>query len=329
MKIDEMMTGTKVNCQLYLASVDLRTTKGVPPSNFLSMVLTDGTETIDGKVWRYNGTGVLPAVKKVYDIIGTIGDYNGKKQISIDSYTLAVPQDLTSFACMYGNNLVSDWNILQDFIESISNESMRLIVSDLYACNAEQIRLASSAKAVHHVGIGGNMAHTREVCMIADSLCAQLKAASKSVSRDLVIAGALLHDIGKICTYTSNEPSIEYTLAGSLHDHIVIGCNMLSDWFANACNTKPGNNNEYARIIMLLQHIIASHHGQLEYGSPVTPKFAEAYIVNYADQISASLDTLYAANDKAAAEGKEMTDKIFTLGNREHVLQSTVQKLLK
>ena len=180
---------------------------------------------------------------------------------------------------------------------------------------------STSAKAVHHVGIGGNLAHTLEVFNYGLIIAARLINQGRSVNMDLVRAGALLHDVGKAFTYVVTGPVIDYTFEGQLLDHIIIGIKLLEEALAVVDET-------YRDAGILLAHIIASHHGQLEYGSPVTPKFAEAYIVNLADGISASLDTLFTANDKAAKEGKEMTDRLYTLGNREHILQTTLTAML-
>jgi 3'-5' exoribonuclease len=313
----EMTVGATVAGKVFLAGASIRKTKGTPPTNYLNAELSDGNETIEGKIWKFTAPEV-PEIGKVYDIVGAAGEFAGKKQITIQTLRRSDDQSLIDFSCVYSNDIDNMWAAVTQKIQSISNKLLRDITSVIYLSNINKIKYSSSAKAVHHVGIGGNLAHTLEVCRYAECI---VDFSSILASRDLVIAGALLHDIGKIEVYEVNGPSVEYTLTGHLEEHLVVGIRMV-DEAVKILGT------DYTEAGRLLRHIIASHHGQLEYGSPVTPKIAEAYIVNMADGISATLDTLDAANVKALRENKTMTDKIYTLGNREHILQINVARAL-
>lgn len=321
MKIAEMKVGQTISERLVLAGAEVRKTKGNPPADFLSMIITDGTDTLDGKIWQYNAKNGVPEINKVYIFQGNIGEFAGKKQITIINMQVDANQNMLDFSCVYDDKAEIIWQQLEARIESIYNTNLRKFVSYCYNDLKNAILESSSAKAVHHVGIGGNACHTIEVCDIAVDCAHIMSSLGREISIDLVRAGALLHDIGKPFVYKINGPVVDVTLNGHLHDHIVMGCLYLSD-------VTKELGYDYVSIADLLIHIVASHHGQLEYGSPVTPKFAEAYIVNFADGVSASMDTLFAANDKAAREGKEMTDKLFTLSNREHILQTKVLEML-
>lgn len=321
MKISEMVVGQLITARLCLAGADLRKTKSNPPSDFLSMTLTDGTDTLDAKIWNYKVKDSLPETNKAYVFIGTVGDYNGSKQLTVKVMSLAEDQDMTEFSCVYYPDTAWLWNNLEAAIYGIADQKLRDITSFLYNKYKTEVLASSSAKAVHHVGIGGNAFHTLEVLGYAMKITEQARLNNKDISLDLVKAGALLHDIGKIFTYQVNGPVVDITDNGLLFDHIVIGMQLMGEAAQNF-------DMSYNKPIALLTHIIASHHGQLEYGSPVTPKFAEAYIVNMADGASATLDTLDTANFKAESEGKKLTDKIYTLGNREHFLQTTVAAML-
>ena len=321
MKISEMKVGQNILSRMVLADATLRKTKGNPPKDFLAVTFADGVDSLTGNIWNYRLEGDIPCTGKVYNVTGTIGEFAGKKQITVGKMVLDADQDMTDFMCTYDPDLTGLWARIEYCIADIKHTELRNVTEYIYNKYKDEILMSSSAKAVHHVGIGGNVAHTLEVYDYANSIVDTLEAEGKTISRSLVMAGALLHDIGKPFTYTINGPVVDVTQDGQMLDHIVLGLRILDETLANL-------GPDYGPAISLLSHVVASHHGQLEYGSPVTPRFAEAYIVNMADGISASLDTLYAANDKAVKEGKELTDKLFTLGNREHILQQTVNDMI-
>lgn len=321
MKISEMKVGQSITARLVLAGASLRQTKGNPPRNFLSADLTDGTDTLDGKIWNYTDKSV-PETNKIYDIAGNISEYQGKKQINITGMSLSADQNMTGFSCTYCDNIVVLENALTRRISKIEHKYLYDITKYIYDSYWKDILNATSAKGVHHVGIGGNACHSIEVFDIGERL-ADYYVATRclDISVDLVRAGALLHDIGKVFTYSIDGAVIGYTENGHLFDHIVNGMAIMGQ-------ASQHFGCEYNETIALLGHIITSHHGQLEYGSPVTPKFVEAYIVSQADGISATLDTLLTANDKAIKEGKDMTDVVYTLNNRQHFLQKTIAERL-
>ena len=321
MKISEMKVGQMVTERLVLSGAEVRKTKGAQPSNYLSMAITDGTDVLDGKIWNYSDKNGIPEVSRVYVFGGTIGEFAGKKQIVVQKMSLSPNQDMREFSCTYTDDVEGLWTQVMAAIETIDDAHIKQLTKYIYTVNKDKLMNSTSAKAVHHVGIGGNLAHTLEVFNYGLIIAARLINQGRAVNMDLVRAGTLLHDVGKAFTYSITGPVIDYTFEGQLLDHIIIGIKLLEEALATVDET-------YRDAGILLAHIIAAHHGQLEYGSPVTPKFAEAYIVNLADGISASLDTLFTANDKAVKEGKEMTDRLYTLGNREHILQTTLTTLL-
>lgn len=321
MKISEMKVGQIVTERLVLAGAEVRKTKSSPPSNYLSMTITDGIDILDGKIWNYNDKNSVPEVNKIYVFNGTISEFAGKKQIIVQKMALSTNQDMSEFSCTYSADIEGLWIQVMSAIETIDDEHIKYLTKYIYTVNKDKLMYSTSAKSIHHVGIGGNLAHTLEVFNYGLIIAARLISQGHSVNMDLIRAGTLLHDVGKAFTYSITGPVIEYTLEGQLLDHIVIGIRLLEEALATVDET-------YRDAGMLLAHIIASHHGQLEYGSPVTPKFAEAHIISIADKISASLDTLFAANNKAKREGKTMTDKLYTLGNCEHLLQSIITEQL-
>lgn len=320
MKIKDLEVGQKASLRLVLASAAVRQTKGNPPRDYLSATFTDGNDTLEGRIWNYVSNGPIPEAEKCYDITGSISEYMGKKQITLANMTVSDDQSTVEFQPCYTTDADAHYAEAMALIETMSPGILHGITKMIYTGLKAQIIASSSAKSVHHVGYGGNLVHSMQVARLADGVATTMCNYGLIINRDLLIAGALLHDIGKTAVYTADGAVIKYTRHGMEVDHIVLGIEMLDDYIKEGC---PEYYN--TDCVWALRHIIASHHGQLEYGSPVTPLFAEAYIVNYADGISASLDTLQSANNKALQEGKEYTDRLFTLNNREHILQKDVQ----
>ena len=316
MKICDLKVGQKVTIDLVVAGASIRQTKGNPPRDFLSVDLSDGNDTLDGKIWNYEASRGVPETGKVYTVTGVISEYQGKKQITLEGFRLALDQDVRRFLPQFVEDIDSVYNNLLSTIGLITHENMRKLCEHIYKKHIMDIKRASSACGVHHVGMGGNMVHTLEVATLATSICSTLVSLGYAVNSDLCIAGALLHDIGKIFTYDYDGAVVCMTPVGMMLEHHVIGVEMVD---AAVNELFPDQMN--AKWVLAVKHIIASHHGELEFGSPVVPLFNEAYVVNVADKLSATASMIKQANDKAVQEGKDMTDRIFQLHNKPHFLQ--------
>lgn len=231
-------------------------------------------------------------------------------------------QDKSAFGIKYTDDVQGYVTMFNNFLSRIKNETLRNIVADVYSQVTTSFATASSAIGVHHVGAGGNLAHTCEVALLSSTIACSLQVLGYDVNEDLCIAGALLHDIGKIDTYEIDGPAVNMTLDGNMSDHIALG-------FARLQQSVVAQ--QHPDVTRLLGHIILSHHGSKEFGSPVTPKFMEAYVVNYADSISAMMDTLHSYNTKAEEEQRPgiFTERIFTASNSEHLLQRAVYAFLQ
>ena len=316
MEITDMKVGQRVAADLVLAGASIRQTKNVPPRNFLTLDLSDGKNTLDGKIWNYDATQGVPEKGKVYTITGIIGEYQGKKQITLETFRPSDNQDLIRFLPQYTTDVDKVYNAALSLIGIIQNETLRAFCSKIYAAMEREIKVSSSALGVHHVGVGGNLVHCYEVADMAVALGERAHHAGYTVNLDLCIAGGLLHDIGKCQTYMYDGAAVAMTTDGQLLDHIVLGIEII-DKFAGQFQA-AGKDMAW---LPWLKHIIASDHGELEFSSPVVPLFLEAYIVNAADKLSSTADMVKRANDKAIQEGKDMTDRIFQLHNRPHFLQ--------
>lgn len=321
MEITEMKVGQKITADLVLAGASIRQTKSIPPRNFLTLDLSDGKNTLDGKIWNYDANQGVPEKGKVYTVSGIIGEYQGKKQVTLDGFHLADNQDLVRFLPQYTADVQKVYDAALRLMDAIQNNQLKLFCKSIYTTLEQALKTSSSALGVHHVGVGGNLVHCYEVACMAAALGEQARAAGYSVNIDLCIAGGLLHDIGKCQTYTYDGATVAMTSDGQLLDHIVLGIEIIDKYAAQW--HAEGYTLDW---LPWLKHVIASHHGELEYGSPVFPLCMEAYLVNLADKASSTLAMIKSANDKAELEKQQMTDRIFTLHNRPHFLQSTIQR---
>lgn len=317
MDLKTMKTGDHVNLRMVLTRAEIRKTKTNKP--YLQATFSDGTDTVSGNIWDWSGA--LPELG-VYDVAAVAGEYMGKKQLNNIKMQWDDNQDMTAFSLHYTDDLQGPHEELLKLIESISNEALRNIVTEVYTAAYPDFLNASSAVGVHHVGIGGNLCHTIEVTKLAGRVAETLLECHYCVDKDLCVAGALLHDIGKIDTYEIDGPAVNMSTDGTLSDHIALG-------FARLQRSVVAQ--QHPDITRLLGHIILSHHGSKEFGSPVTPKFMEAYVVNYADGLSAMMDTLRSYNNKAEEEQRPgiFTERIFTANNSEHLLQRAVYAFLQ
>ena len=317
MDLKTMKTGDCLSLRLVLTKAEIRKTKTNKP--YLQATFSDGTDTVSGNIWDW--AAALPELG-VYDVSAVAGEYMGKKQLNNIDMHWSNNQDKSAFGIKYTDDVQGYVTMFNNFLSRIKNETLRNIVADIYSQVTVRYTAASSAISVHHVGAGGNLAHTCEVALLSSTIACSLQVLGYDVSEDLCIAGALLHDIGKIDTYEIDGPAVNMTLDGNMSDHIALG-------FARLQQSVVAQ--QHPDVTRLLGHIILSHHGSKEYGSPVTPKFMEAYVVNYADSISAMMDTLHSYNTKAEEEQRPgiFTERIFTASNSEHLLQKAVQAFLQ
>lgn len=317
MNLKTMKPGDSVSMRVVLTKADIKKTKAGKP--YLQATFSDGTDTVSGNIWDW--TKALPALG-VYDIAAVAGEYQGKKQLNNIVLAWSENQDKSAFGIRYVDDVSGYVNMFNSFLSLIKSDVLRNIVADVYSHVSTSYYSASSAMGVHHVGAGGNLVHTCEVALLASKMAAAMKLLGYNVNEDLCIAGALLHDIGKIDTYEIDGPAVNMTLDGNMSDHIALGFARLQQSIVA---------QQHPDVTRLLGHIILSHHGSKEYGSPVTPKFMEAYVVNYADGLSAMMDTLRSYNTKAEEEQRPgiFTERIFTAGNSEHLLQRAVYAFLQ
>jgi 3'-5' exoribonuclease len=251
---------------------------------YVAMVLMDQTGTMDARVWD-NAEQIATVFDSgdFVEIRGLAVSYQGRLQLKVDNVKKlsAEAVNLEEFLPVSPRDRGKMLARLQALLESISDESIRSLVVDRLQDESfrEKFANAPAAKTIHHAYLGGLLEHTLTVVELADRVASLYG----ELDRDILLAGSFLHDVGKI-RELGCERSFEYTDAGRLMGHIVIGAMMLTEW----AQAYPELEQE---TVMKLTHMILSHHGSYEFGSPKRPKFTEAMVLNYLDELDSKVQT--------------------------------------
>ena len=251
---------------------------------FLVLQLQDVSGEIGAKVFQdVDALDPQFEVGEFVAVQGRCNSYNGRLEIIIDKVRRVIPEDaklgFREEDCIPCSPRPLDemWTELQDRIASVADPHVRELLVRVVAGNEERLRIWPAARQMHHAYRSGLLEHLLKIMEIGLHLVEAYGA-----RRDLVIAGALLHDIGKLHELTY-DVATDYSVEGNLLGHIVIGVGMVRD----VIRTMP----DFPRDLELeLEHLILSHHGEREFGSPVLPSTIEAMILATVDDFDAKLN---------------------------------------
>ena len=279
--ISGMKSGEKVSTAFLVSEKNLAySQKGAP---YLNLRLKDKTGELDGKVWE-DATELDGYFKKgdIVHIVGRILSYKNNLQVSVLEVKKTEdeeidPADYFPTSSRDADDMFAEMLVI---VEQIQTPCLKDLLLAFF--RDEQIvklfKKAPAAKGFHHVYLGGLLEHTLSVIRLLDLAARHYT----GVNRDLLLTGGILHDIGKIYEFQYDR-LIDYSDAGRLVGHIVMGVEMLDARIAKI-EGFPEN------LAMELRHLILSHHGTLEYGSPKRPKTLEAMIVHYIDDLDAKVN---------------------------------------
>jgi 3'-5' exoribonuclease len=202
------------------------------------------------------------------------------------------------------------WGELTAFVDSVRSQPVRDLMKRVLANPeiAERLRSFPAARSIHHAYAGGMLEHVVSIAQVMDALAKIYP----YLNRDLLLFGALFHDIGKLWELDVSE-GIHYTRRGRLVGHMEIACALIDEHREHV----PHFTEELRDI---LKHIVLSHHGRYEYGSPKRPKFLEAYLVAHVDEMDSRLNSIRRFMEQESAEGSDWTrysdmyDRYFYLG---------------
>jgi 3'-5' exoribonuclease len=250
---------------------------------YLTIRLMDKTGEVDAKVWdNADQVGALFEKNDFLAIHAKASVYLGKMQLII-SELRRLPEEevvLADFLPETERNIAEMEGELQALLGSLANPWLRTLLGSFFSDPSFMAlyRLAPAAKGMHHVYLGGLLEHSLAVAKLVDAVVPLYS----GLNRDLLVAGALLHDLGKVREMTYAR-AFDYTDEGKLIGHISIGVEMVAERIAAIAGFP-------AELAMLLKHMLLSHHGQYEYGSPKRPKTLEATVLNYLDDLDSKIN---------------------------------------
>jgi 3'-5' exoribonuclease len=291
-----------------------RTTKSNKP--YLNLILGDKTGQLEGRVWDISDPRIAKDFDKG-DIVkarGSASRFDDRLQMKIDQLRLAQPNEVDKMDLMPSTTYdVADlWRQLLSFVENFTNPDLKRLLTTLLddPALAAAYREAPAARQLHHAWLGGLLEHVVSLLTLADRVAPHYP----MLDRDLLLTGVILHDIGKV-RELSWETGFDYTVEGSLLGHIQIGSALAE----RAMDSRP---NFPPRLKTLVLHMILSHHGKLEFGSPKLPMIPEALVLNFLDDLDAKMQAMAGEFDKSIREGKgpgELTGKVWSLDQRQLV----------
>jgi 3'-5' exoribonuclease len=272
--------------------------------HYLALTLNDKTGSMEARMWEDFASAITTCEEGCYvKVQGQVQKYQGKYQITLTKLRLAAASEIdpADFVPTTRFNIDEMWAELRGYVDGFANADLRRLVFAFL--DDEQIgasyRAAPAAKVLHHAWIGGLLEHVVTLVRV----CRAVAPFYPEVDPDLLITGAILHDIGKV-RELSWGTTFSYTLEGQMIGHISIAQGMLREKIA----TLPGFPE---KLRVLVEHMILSHHGKYEFGSPKLPMTPEAILLSALDDVEAKMQAMRNEFGREAAAGKsgaEMTE---------------------
>lgn len=281
--VADIAAGDGVNDIFMLAEKSMAHKRDGNP--YLNVTVADRSGQIKAVVWD-NATQIASATNAgdLVRIQATAGEYRGMLQLVVKSMT-TVPADELSpddFLPASVRDVDKMFHRLRGLTETITSKPLHALMEAFWT-DGDLVRLfkrAPAAKKMHHAFLGGLIEHTLSMSLLADKIAGHYS----GVDRDLLIVGAVLHDIGKI-RELAYDLNIDYTDEGRLLSHITIGLEIVDAKIKSLAGFP-------AELAALIKHMIVSHHGAREFGSPEPPKTIEAVLLNYIDEIDSRVNAI-------------------------------------
>lgn len=306
-KIKEFVAGERIEGFFLIKTVDLKTANA-NGKKYLDFVISDNSGDISAKLWEVNEDNEKAfSENNIIKVRGTVVSWQGSLQLKIEKIrNLEAGDDVNIDDYVQSAPFDSNYmfNEIKKYIDEIKNQDIKNIVGYLLDNNKSKLMFYPAAKKNHHSIKGGLLFHIMTMLNVAE----KLHSIYTFLNRDLLYAGVILHDLAKIKEMDSNELGIvnDYTLEGTLLGHITQG---IKD--VELAGEKFNADRE---CIILLQHMILSHHYEPEYGSPIKPMIAEAEMLHFLDVMDARMYDM----KKITTDTKvgEFSERLWSLENR-------------
>jgi 3'-5' exoribonuclease len=250
---------------------------------YLTIKLMDCTGEVEGRIWdRVDEISARFNKDDFVRVAGKASVYMGKMQLVLQELERLAESsvDLADFLPVSDRPPEAMVAELTALVEGMTDPALKGLMQAFLADHdfMAGYSRAPAAKTMHHVCLGGLLEHSLAVAALVDDICRRYP----DLNRDLLLTGALLHDVGKVAELRYQR-SFEYTDAGKLLGHIVLGAEMVEDKLREIKDFPP-------ELAIHLKHLLISHHGQYEYGSPKRPKTLEALILNFLDDLDSKIN---------------------------------------
>lgn len=283
--ISELKPGQSVDIVFFVAQKELRTAR--TGDYYITLTLSDKTGQIPARMWQASETlyGSIP-LEGFLQVKGRVEEYKGSPQIVVDACRPVASEkvDASDFVAVTKNDVEAMWAELLEILRAVKDRHLRLLIKkfvedrDLVA----GFKRSPAAMNMHHPFVGGLLEHTLNVVRA----CQCLLPLYPRLNADLVLTGAFLHDIGKISELQAGT-GLTYTDRGQLIGHITIAAIWVHE---KASKIGEETSEPFPQLLVdLLQHIVLSHHGELEFGSPKLPMIPESFFIHYLDNLDAKM----------------------------------------
>jgi 3'-5' exoribonuclease len=271
LRLKDCTVGQQISGYLAVKECTVRSTKNNPDKLFLDMQLTDGQITVGAKVWNHSGDS--PENNTVIFIEANVTEFRGEKQLTVNTWRVAESSEYNprDFLPVSPRDTKEMWQEIQSYAAQVKDPGLKNLLKSIFDEHANSFTMAPAAVFHHHASISGLMEHVL-------GTIAHLPTDKSGLDTSILISSCLLHDIGKIEEIDHYGCTFQTTDRGKLLGHITLGMMIINEHAKNC----PGLSKE--KLDHLL-HIVASHHGRLDWGSPVEPLTAEALVVHNADML--------------------------------------------
>ncbi|MCP5048503.1 MAG: HD domain-containing protein [bacterium] len=307
--IQDLGVGDRTDSYYKILSVDKRTKKDGNP--YLSLMLMDKTGKIAAKVWNdaeIHYKTIQPG--EVYRVSGSVNEFMNRKEIKVTGISVITSSDPGFDKADFVEEAEFDTDPLFDQMmgtmrEHIVSPHLLKLLDFFVEDYGEKFKVHYGAQKIHHAYLGGLMDHTYSMMKVA-IFCAD----HYELDKELLLIGVLFHDFGKVYEF-SVEPVVDMTFEGGLLGHLVIGVTKFNELTARISGFPED-------LSVKIRHLIVSHHGEKEYGSPEVPKIPEAFVLHIIDLLDSKLKIVEEAVKGSETKGL-YSDYIHTLGRRLYV----------
>lgn len=289
-----------------------RSTKSNKP--YLNLILSDKTGQVEARVWDPTDPRIAKDVDKgdLVKVRGLVTRFDERLQLKVEQMRKAAPGEADRADMLPATQFDVDalWRELLGFVESFTDTDLKRLLLALLGNRelAQAYREAPAARQLHHAWLGGLLEHVVSLLRLADRVTPNYTL----LNRDLLLTGVILHDIGKV-RELAWETAFEYTIEGTLLGHIQMGIELVE-------KTIDGLEGFPPRLRTLVVHMILSHHGKLEFGSPKLPMIPEALALSFVDDFDAKMQAVAGEFERCAREGRpagELTGRVWALDQRQ------------